>query len=118
MYMAKKMSKTIKILALIATICISGCSLERTEEIMHLRPQRPTYANDQAYIILQQPTSRTIATCYQSADVSAEACAKIFESKGYVRLRNIPYKTADYDFLRTDTYPTRRWRGNELTPRW
>ena len=38
--------------------------------------------------------------------------------KGYVRLREIPYKPADYDFLKTDTYPTRRWRGGELTPRW
>jgi len=37
---------------------------------------------------------------------------------GYVRLRDIPYKSANYDFLKTDTYPTRRWRDGETTPRW
>ncbi len=105
-----------KILSLI--FFISACSWQNAEEMINYKPQRTVYGNDQAYIILQQPQSRVVATCYRTEDVSAETCAKIFESKGYVRLRNIPYKTADYDFLKTDTYPTRRWREGELTPRW
>lgn len=76
------------------------------------------YANDQNIIVLQDLTSRIVATCYTTADVTAETCARAFEAKGYVRLSEIPYKPANYDFLKTDTYPTRRWRGGELTPRW
>lgn len=81
-------------------------------------PERTVYGNDQEVIVLQNLTSRDIATCYRTIDVSAEDCAKMFEAKGFVRLSEIPYKTANYDFLKTDTYPTRRWRGGELTPRW
>ena len=69
-------------------------------------------------IYLQEPFTRVIARCYASADYAANACAAQFERQGYVRIRNIPYKTARYDFLTKDTYPTRRWRENELTPRW
>ena len=53
--------------------------------------------------------------------ISTEVVEKVkrtAEKLGYVRLREIPYKPADYDLLKTDTYPTRRWRGGELTPRW
>ncbi len=112
------MSKKLKVLSLIFTLLVGACSWQQAEEMVNLKPKRTVYGNDQATIVLQQPQSRVVATCYRTEDVSAEACAKIFESKGYVRLRNIPYKTADYDFLKTDTYPTRRWRGNEDTPRW
>lgn len=69
-------------------------------------------------VYLQQPFTRVIAHCYASAEYAAESCAQSFEQKGYVRLKNIPYKTARYDFLTKDTYPTRRWRENERTPRW
>ena len=110
--------RTINILALMMVLFISACGIRPVNKTTQQFSQRTSYGNDQPYITLQQPTTRVIATCYRSEDVSAEACAKIFESKGYVRLRNIPYKTADYDFLKTDTYPTRRWRGNEDTPRW
>ena len=41
-----------------------------------------------------------------------------FEKQGFVRLNELPYKTADYDFLKVDTYPTRRWRDAEITSRW
>ncbi len=112
------MNKTLKVLSLILIALTSACTWQKAQETMYLKPKRTVYGNDQATIVLQHPQSRVIATCYRAEDVSAEACAKIFESKGYVRLRNIPYKTADYDFLKTDTYPTRRWRGSEDTPRW
>ena len=77
-----------------------------------------TYANDEPVIALQNLESRVVVYCHSTPTNSSETCAEIFEGYGYVRLREIPYKTADYDFLRTDTYPTRRWRDNELTPRW
>lgn len=112
------MSKTYKVLSFVLITFLSACCCNDIKDIDILRPKRTVYGNDQPYIILQQPISRVLATCYRTEDVSAEACAKIFESKGYVRVNNIPYKTADYDFLKTDTYPTRRWRGGEDTPRW
>ena len=110
--------RIIKALPIIIVLFISACGMRPLDMMSQHYKKSTTYGNDLPYIVLQQPQSRVIATCYRSANVSAETCAKLFESKGYVRLRNIPYKTADYDFLRTDTYPSRRWRGNEDTPRW
>lgn len=77
-------------------------------------------AVEETEIGLQNVRDRTIVRCYGSGDGagSAEECARYFEQKGYVRFRDIPYKTANYDFLKVDTYPTRRWRDSEATPRW
>ena len=77
-----------------------------------------SYVNDADIIVLQNPQSRIIVECYTSERNPAEYCAEQFEKRGYVRLRNMPYKSAEYDFLKTDTYPTRRWRDGEVTPRW
>ena len=74
--------------------------------------------NNNKEIYLQHPFTRVVARCYASAEYAANACAEMFEKKGYVRFHNIPYKTAKYDFLTKDTYPTRRWREHEKTPRW
>lgn len=76
------------------------------------------YVNDRAYIGLKNQWNRAVVYCYDNAENSAESCAQYFESQGYTRFQDIPYKTANYDFLKVDTYPTRRWRDNELTPRW
>lgn len=117
--MAEKMNKNKLILSFLLLFSLCACDTLRKEDFpIPLRPQRTVYGNDQNAIVLQNLTSRVIATCKRTEDVSAEACAKVFESKGYVRITDIPYKTADYDFLKTDTYPTRRWRGGEDTPRW
>ena len=67
---------------------------------------------------LQNPDDRTIVYCYSGSERSAEQCASYYEKKGYVRLRDLPNKPASYDILTVDTYPTRRWRSGELTPRW
>ena len=67
---------------------------------------------------LQNPYNRTVVHCYNGDSSSAEDCARNFEKKGFVRFRDIPYKTANFDFLKVDTYPTRRWRDSEITPRW
>lgn len=84
-----------------------------------LLPQRRfRYANEETEISLLQPFTRVIVRCYSTKYEPAETCAQFFEEKGYVRFRNIPYKTANYDFLKTNEYPTRRWRPGEITPRW
>lgn len=67
---------------------------------------------------LQNLHTRAIVYCYNNPKHSAEECASYYENKGYTRLRDIPYKTARFDNLTVDTYPTRRWRDGELTPRW
>ena len=105
---------------LVLTGALSACAgLSETP----LMPQ-PSYAPVKtSEIYLQEPFTRVVARCYSTADVTtadyaADACAKYFEKQGYVRFSNIPYKTARYDFLRKDTYPTRLWREHEVTPRW
>ncbi len=79
---------------------------------------RASLPDGQEEIGLQNLRDRTIVRCYGNNENSAEDCARYFEQKGYVRFRDIPYKTANYDFLKVDTYPTRRWRDSETTPRW
>ena len=74
--------------------------------------------NVQSVILLQHQTSGKMACCRDTDDVTAEECAQALEKECFVRVQDIPYRTAKYDFLTTDTYPTRRWRDNEKTPRW
>ncbi len=67
---------------------------------------------------LQNIHTRAIVYCYANSHYSAEDCAAYYENQGYTRMRDLPSKPARYDFLAVDTYPTRRWRNGELTPRW
>ena len=69
-------------------------------------------------IALQNLKNRIVIYCADSPYATAEMCAKNYERSGYVRLTNIPSQPADKDFLKADTYPTRRWRKDELVPRW
>lgn len=69
-------------------------------------------------VVLQNLKTRTLVYCYNSEEVSADECAEKFEKDGFVRLRDIPKFPAEYDFLKADTYPTRRWRKDEKIPRW
>ncbi|MDR1693782.1 MAG: hypothetical protein LBR70_01120 [Lactobacillaceae bacterium] len=80
--------------------------------------QRETYANEENVISLREPKTRVIVRCYPNEYQPAEFCAQMFEEKGYVRFKDIPHKPAKYDFLTKDTYPTRRWREGEASPRW
>ena len=75
-------------------------------------------ASNDYYIGLQNLTTRTVVYCYNGTTQSAEQCATYYESKGYTRFRDIPTRTAKYDFLTVDTYPTRRWRNGDFSPRW
>jgi len=94
------------------------CDRCYTPEPKCVYEQHASYVNDADYIVLQNLQSRVVVECYTSKRNPAEYCAQQFEQMGYVRLRDIPYKSANYDFLKTDTYPTRRWRDGETTPRW
>lgn len=69
-------------------------------------------------IALQNLDTRVLVYCYNVPEFLAEDCARTFERKGFVRLQEIPRQTAKYDFLTGGTYPTRRWRNDELVPRW
>lgn len=75
-------------------------------------------ANEQKRIGLQNTSSREIVYCYDNSSSSAEECATYFEGQGFIKMKLIPSKPAKFDFLTVDTFPTRRWRDNELTPRW
>ena len=87
-----------------ACLCLICTSAEATAEDYHIG--------------LQDVRTRTVIYCYGNSQYSAEDCASYYETLGYTRVRDIPTKTAKYDFLAVDTYPTRRWRNGELTPRW
>ncbi len=89
---------------------LPACSIISGNEVI--------YGNHEKMISLQNLKTRTIVHCYDSAEQTAFECAKFFENQGYVKFRNIPYKTADFDELKTDNYPSRRWRDGEVTPRW
>ena len=69
-------------------------------------------------ITLQEPKTREIAHCYSSGKTTAEECAKMMESTGFVRISDIPTQAAKYDVKKAETYPTRRWREGEKNPRW
>lgn len=78
----------------------------------------PAQAQSNRHIALQNLNSREVITCYNNAQYSAEDCAKYFETRGFIRTKYIPSKPARFDYLTVDTYPSRRWRLGEVTPRW
>ena len=110
------MKLNIAVASLVFIGTLGGCSLnnERTTNSF-ISNNSPTKETE---IFLQDPYSRVIARCYATAEDAANACANKFEQNGYVRLKNIPYRVARYDFLTSDTYPSRRWRFNDIAPRW
>lgn len=75
-------------------------------------------AQEKVRIGLQDIHTREVVNCYDNNRYSAEDCAKYFESQGFIRMKYIPSKPAGFDYLTVETYPTRRWREHEITPRW
>ena len=104
-------------IALLSPAALGACTFPQKAE-HPLMPKPFSNANEETQINLQQPFTRVIVKCYSTKYEPAETCANLIESKGYVRFEDITYKTANYDFLKTGTYPTRRWRPGEITPRW
>lgn len=91
---------------------ISACTTRVTQTTYISAPQ------DKSCITLQDPKTREIAHCYTSGKTSAEECAVMLESTGFVRISDIPTQAAKYDIKEPKTYPTRRWREGEKNPRW
>ncbi len=99
------MKKTLTNILIVAilTFMNTACSTTRTK------------AN---FITLQHPLHRTVITCYKTMFMSAEYCAANHEAKGYVRLLDKTKMPAKYDLINNSTYPSRRWREEENSPRW
>ena len=107
------MIKLNKLWLVASVLALSSCS--------HIVEQEPVYQvlpYQENMIGLQNPQSRVLVYCYPSEYYTAEQCADNFENMGFVRLNDIPRLPAEYDSLKADTYPTRRWRRDEQVPRW
>ena len=72
----------------------------------------------QDVIALENLQTRVVAHCHASETYTAEECAEALEREGFVRLNEVPKFVAEKDFLKTGTYPTRRWRDGDVAPRW
>ena len=68
-------------------------------------------------VVLQNQNTGVLAYC-RGTEKEIEICVSRLENSCYVRLEDIPRFAAKYDYLKTGTYPTRRWREGEYFPRW
>lgn len=91
----------------------------KSEEIMVERdfPQVPDNKHYANQVIMENLNTRVLAYC-RGSEEEIEACVSVLEDSCYVRITEIPKLAAKYDFLKTGTYPTRRWRNGENVPRW
>ena len=68
-------------------------------------------------VVLENQNTGVLAYC-RGTEKEIEVCVSRLENSCYVRLEDIPRFAAKYDYLKTGTYPTRRWREGEHFPRW
>ena len=108
-----RMKKLNKLWLLMPLLVIAGCSV-----FSYTKPTYQVLPYQENMIGLQNLNTRVLVYCYNSEHYTAEQCADEFENRGFVRLTNIPRFTAEHDYLKSDTYPTRRWRKDEKAPRW
>ena len=101
------------------------CSEEAMLPYQPCMQPMPTYYSDisatetQEGILLQHPVTRTQVLCYDLPSEDAVTCAQNFMASGYVLITDIPQVSANYDVIRPNSYPTRKWRnGGEYVPRW
>lgn len=101
---------------------LSGCvvtepepSCEEVEELVILAT---TPQNVQSRIFLVNQNTGELACCTDTEFGSAEDCALALEKECFKRVEDIPYNMSKDDILKANTYPTRRWRDNEHSPRW
>ncbi len=107
--------KKVKKLCFAAALLLCGCAGSNNSDkapIYYILPYQ------EEMIVLQNLESRVLVYCYPSPDITAAECAERFAKQGFVQLRDIPSLPAEYDFLKNDAYPTRRWRKDEKVPRW
>lgn len=117
------MKKIIPLTILCITLAITACynnnnkkiNIEQENSII-FKPKNTKI--DDEYIVLQHPNDRTVVKCKNYTLKTKEECAKEFESLGYVRLKDKVKMPAKYDNPESSTYPSRRWRDGENTPRW
>ena len=108
--------KLIKLSCLaVLLVAISACAHREEDAVTTVQTIQP-YEHD--VIALENLYTRVIAYCYTSEEYTAEECARALEKDAFVRLTEIPKFVAEQDFLRTGTYPTRRWRDEDFAPRW
>ena len=109
-----------KNLLCILSVCLSFslCACKTPEEVVFDDIYIVEAPQDEDVVSLQNLKTREIVHCRASLQHTSDECAKAFESMGYVRFKNIPTQAAEYDSLRTNTYPSRRWREGEKNPRW
>ena len=69
-------------------------------------------------VILQHPVTREVFYCESDGEISAAACAAELEEMGFVRLTDKPLFPGKDDLLQKGSYPPRRYRDNQNTPRW
>ena len=104
----------LKIFAIgILFLTLAACTSTSEPETIYL-----SGGNQQNVILLQDIDTGNIVCCRDTAHTTAEQCAQALEADCFVRIQDLPYRTAKYDFLTDNTYPTRRWREGETTPRW
>ena len=109
------------ILLFITMVCAVGCStnyFDECENDVEVITLATTPANVQTVIFLVNQNTGETACCRDTATSTAEECAFALEKECFKRVEDIPYGTASYDVLKSGTYPTRRWRNGEQTPRW
>ena len=104
-----------KILFILLLPAVFGCANKNDPDVIGTYKVLPY---EELMVVLQNLETRVMAYCYTSTQFSADECAASFERKGFVRLKDIPRLPAEDDFLKADTYPTRRWRKDEKIPRW
>jgi hypothetical protein len=68
-------------------------------------------------VVFEDLNSHILAYC-RGTEEEIKVCVSRLEHTCYIRLEDIPRFAAKYDFLKTGTYPTRRWREGEYFPRW
>lgn len=110
-HMSAFLRKSAALLVLLPLVC--GCARQTDTGAFNQVSSAP-----EEMIVLQNLKTRVLAYCYGSPAYSAEECVQKFEAKGFVQLKDIPRFPAEDDFLKADTYPTRRWRKDEAVPRW
>ena len=76
--------------------------------------ERNKYVNE---VVMQNQKTGVLAYC-RGTEKEIEVCVSRLENSCYVRIEDIPRFAAKYDYLKTGTYPTRRWREGEYFPRW
>lgn len=106
------------LLMLICAGCRSSSETQLNEDARSEVVEHEVEPNRPSVVALQNLKTRVLVYCYETPEIPAQECAENFENKGYTRLKDIPRQPAGYDFLKTGTYPTRRWRNDEHAPRW